>query len=344
MKKRLGRVKSKGQVLVLVAVAMVALLGFLALCTDVAVLYHNWAQLRKEADAAALAGASYLPDNPGQATTTVQNWVAIPPNGKAGDSLISGTPTIGSLGFNGMADSSITVELQRTVPLYFASVLGFTSTPIRVLSTAGVAPAGGASGWIPVGLQCSGPSCYQGCAPGTAGCYACGSTVTVKPGGGGQYTPGNYGLLSCTAIGNGGRGVRQGIADGCSGFLQVDSGGGVSVLNKTGSTVGPTVQGIQDRIGSSNCMASPPSPSSACSPGSSVDSTSPCAVLLPFVNFSGTNGSGMLPVYGFGLGWITGVNGQGNITMEFISGVPSASTTPNPNAPSNGPYAAYLVQ
>jgi putative Tad-like protein involved in Flp pilus assembly len=341
MKSRLSRAKSKGQVLVLVTIAMVALLGMLAVCTDVAVLYHNWSQLRKEADAAALAAASYLPDNPAKATTTAQNWVGVPPNGEPGDTLIGGTPTIGSLGYNGMADSSITVELQRTVPFYFARVLGFTNTPVRVLATAGVAPAGGASGWIPIGLPCTGPSCYGGCTPGTAGCYACGSVVTVKPGGGGQYTPGNYGLLSCTAIGSGGAAVRQGIADGCPGFLQVSSSGGVSALNKTGSTVGPTVQGIQDRIGGNTCPTTPPA--NVCSPGSSVDPNNPCVVLMPFVNFN-TNGSGMLPVYGFGLGWILSANGQGNVTIEFISGVPSASTTPNPNAPNNGPFAAYLVQ
>jgi hypothetical protein len=40
--------------------ALTALLGALALGTDVAVIYLNWMQLRKAADSAALAGAAYL--------------------------------------------------------------------------------------------------------------------------------------------------------------------------------------------------------------------------------------------------------------------------------------------
>jgi hypothetical protein len=45
---------------VLMTLALTALLGALALGTDVAVIYFNWMQLRKAADSAALAGAAYL--------------------------------------------------------------------------------------------------------------------------------------------------------------------------------------------------------------------------------------------------------------------------------------------
>src|SRR5208337_1912417 len=51
-----------GQTMPLLALVIVGLLGSVSLCTDVAVDYYNWAQLRKAADAAVLAGANYLPD------------------------------------------------------------------------------------------------------------------------------------------------------------------------------------------------------------------------------------------------------------------------------------------
>jgi Putative Flp pilus-assembly TadE/G-like len=49
-----------GQMVVVMTLALTALLGALALGTDVAVIYLNWMELRKAADSAALAGAEYL--------------------------------------------------------------------------------------------------------------------------------------------------------------------------------------------------------------------------------------------------------------------------------------------
>src|SRR5690606_21957458 len=51
----------KGSALFLTAIAMVVLLGFAALVTDVGLLYLNRYQLANAADAAALAGVQELP-------------------------------------------------------------------------------------------------------------------------------------------------------------------------------------------------------------------------------------------------------------------------------------------
>src|ERR1700737_167526 len=50
----------KGQMAVVMTFAIATLLGAMALGTDVGVMYFNWVQLQKGADAAALAGAVYL--------------------------------------------------------------------------------------------------------------------------------------------------------------------------------------------------------------------------------------------------------------------------------------------
>ncbi len=50
----------RGQMAVVMTFAIATLLGAMALGTDVAVMYFNWVQLQKAADAAALAGAVYL--------------------------------------------------------------------------------------------------------------------------------------------------------------------------------------------------------------------------------------------------------------------------------------------
>ena len=43
---------SKGQIFVLYAVAATALLGAVALGTDVAIMYYNWASMQRAVDAA----------------------------------------------------------------------------------------------------------------------------------------------------------------------------------------------------------------------------------------------------------------------------------------------------
>src|SRR5229473_8635202 len=59
---------SRGQSIVLFAFALVAIVGALALTTDVTASYWNWEQLQKAADAGALAGASqyiqHIPNPP----------------------------------------------------------------------------------------------------------------------------------------------------------------------------------------------------------------------------------------------------------------------------------------
>jgi uncharacterized membrane protein len=49
------------------------LLGAMALSTDVGLLYFNWMQLQKAADAAALAGAEQLTAVPDPSGTVAQN-------------------------------------------------------------------------------------------------------------------------------------------------------------------------------------------------------------------------------------------------------------------------------
>jgi uncharacterized membrane protein len=49
---------SRGQIFVVTTLVIATLLGAMALSTDVGLLYFNWMQLQKAADAAVLAGAS----------------------------------------------------------------------------------------------------------------------------------------------------------------------------------------------------------------------------------------------------------------------------------------------
>jgi hypothetical protein len=59
----------RGQMLVMFAAAMVLLVGLLAIVIDVTWYWTNSLKVQRAADAAALAGAVWLPDQPGKATT-----------------------------------------------------------------------------------------------------------------------------------------------------------------------------------------------------------------------------------------------------------------------------------
>src|SRR5580704_3382460 len=104
---------SRGQMVVIVALIIPVLLGAISLGTDVAVFYFNWMQLQKAADAAALAGANYLPDNPSTAQSAAIAYAES--NGIKAAEIIAT-----SVASN---DLSISVTLQRTVPYYFARAL-----------------------------------------------------------------------------------------------------------------------------------------------------------------------------------------------------------------------------
>ncbi|HVN29808.1 MAG TPA: pilus assembly protein TadG-related protein, partial [Candidatus Binataceae bacterium] len=107
----------RGQTVVIFALIIPFLLGAISFGTDVAVFYFNWMQLQKAADAAALAGANYLPDNPATAQSTAIAYAES--NGIKASEITATTVSADDL--------SISVTLQRTVPYYFARTLGLTS-------------------------------------------------------------------------------------------------------------------------------------------------------------------------------------------------------------------------
>jgi hypothetical protein len=142
---------------VLMTLALAALLGAMALCTDVAVLYFNWMQLRKAADAAALAGAAYLgpfasaPAQPGScdwgggmpAYDVACSYAEI--NGIApGEIAAIGPATSLPPGVTiPYGAQTLQISLQRsTIPMFFARVLNPSgSTFTAAVNATAVGPA-----------------------------------------------------------------------------------------------------------------------------------------------------------------------------------------------------------
>jgi len=126
------------------------LIGGMALGADVGVFYYNWMQLQKAADSAVLAGANYLTGVPSttdnsQVVGTTNQYAQL--NGIKSAEIVS-TTVAGDA-------KSVTILLQRTVPYYFARVLGLSQGIVSVRATAGINDTIAPLGLLPIGLPCT---------------------------------------------------------------------------------------------------------------------------------------------------------------------------------------------
>lgn len=130
-----------GSVVVIVALAFTALLGFAALAIDIGVLTLEKTRLARTMDAAALAAAQELPD------TSVAATVAFD---YASRNHVD--PSQIQVSFSN-DKRKVTVTTQKTVPLYFAKALGFSASDVSSRASAKIVPVKSSKGLIPIGIN-----------------------------------------------------------------------------------------------------------------------------------------------------------------------------------------------
>jgi hypothetical protein len=320
---------SSGQAAVIFTLVMVTLLGALALCTDVALLYFNWAQLQKAADAAAVAGAHYLPNDTTTATSTAYTYANY-----------DGVPASQVLSISfGNGNTTITVQLQRQVNLFFARALGFLNLPVTVQATAEVVPAGGAGNLLPIGLSCTTSD------PSSCGMCTTGDPITcqIKYG---QLSSdaGNWEPLALNA--NGANDYRTYMASGYQGPPAITVGESLGVNSEPGNMMGPTLQGLNTRLGDSS-YSSGSVGSADVPPPSDLTSVANDSrlVVVPMVQYTGNGKISPVDIMSFALMWIGSVSSDGTINAYFItSGTNPGDLLPNSNVPGSGAYAVTLIQ
>jgi Flp pilus assembly protein TadG len=234
-----------GQAIVFVAAILVALVGMAALVIDVGGWYHADRKLQTAADAAALAGAQHLPTDQGTATTVAldyaqRNYSGIP----------SPTVTFPSAG-------EIDVRATATAPGFFARVISsaFSSVQVRAHARAAVS--------VPLTMKNVAPIAVRdtaACAVTDPGCY--GQTVTVNFNES-QVSTSTIGLINvqcysdsatgCDGGQTGGSELKDEIENGWPQPLPANKWYGV----KTGETVGPVKQGLQDAADSARVLFFP---------------------------------------------------------------------------------------
>jgi Flp pilus assembly protein TadG len=161
----------RGQTIVLVAIALVSLLGMAALAIDVTTMYVARGEMQRAADAAALAGAKAFvdsgvtTDNSVTRQTLAQTMITSPTGvinsiltqnnvSGAAPTLVAATPD-----FTRAGNPQITVTLQRTnLPTFFARIWGTKLVTVTATAVAeAYNPSSAPAGYPPITPRCVKP-------------------------------------------------------------------------------------------------------------------------------------------------------------------------------------------
>jgi Flp pilus assembly protein TadG len=317
-KMRLARRYERGQSLVLLALSAVALMGAGALALDAFNIYWNHNRLQTATDAAALAGAIYLGNVSLSGINAGCNYGTTAQNAACTYALANGIASGEISGITAdTTNMTVTVSASRKIAAWLARAVGISQFTVSTTSVAALRALN--SGWeaLPIGLSSATP-------------YTYGEAIVM-------HTPGTVCGSGCwqglALNGTGGDNFRQNLASGCQCTLTV----GETVTSEPGAKVGPTQQGIADRLDSPNI-----DPSGTWQSHAPDD---PRAVLIPLVDWGGCIGSGgrtcQAVIEGFAEVWITGTDGS-NIDGVFIRQVDTG--TAGPPGTNTGAVHALLIQ
>jgi len=216
----------RGQVLVLLAIGMVALVAMAGFAVDVASAYHTSRKAQAAADAAAMAAAEYLPESTSQASSAASSVSA--------QNLSDGTVTT-SYSTTYTANDTVTATAKANSPSAFAKVVGFNSFNATKTATATV---GSYSGWANNVAPWAIPQQQ----------LVWGQNIQFKTSQAGQ---GNFGATQLPVqqqgcnLGTGGNDYRN-LIDNSEQACLVSIGD--QLQSKTGNLSGPTNQGLSGRV------------------------------------------------------------------------------------------------
>lgn len=205
----------QGTVAVLVALSMMVLIGLTAIVIDGGRLFLEQSRLQKAIDAAVLAGAQELPTRPDLARQQAEQ--AASANGISVNEIV--------LTFEN-GNTLIRAQTARTEPLTFGNALGFSSSNVEAKAAVQLRPLTSAIGVIPLGVDYSRQLSF-------------GDPVVMKAG---EADVGNFGALALS--GPGADHYEEDLHNGSQSEISV----GDILDTQTGNLVGPTIQGLEDRM------------------------------------------------------------------------------------------------
>ena len=306
-----------GAVMVLVAIALVVLLGCMALVIDAGVVYAERMKASNAVDAAVLAGVRELPASPTAALTVAQNYAQA--NGL----------DIGEVTFL-IQDSGKSIKgyVNYDQPMYFARVFNVNSAGVKPVAKARFGLAGTfgpGTGIVPIGVEQDE--------------IVFNTEMTLKEGGG-SGTQGWYGcldLVSLTKSAGGGASLYEHfLTYGYDGTGTIKKG--TLILEENGNKSGPTKDAIEYRI--AQCQAHC---DRACT-ASDHDPDCPLLVLVPVGQMIDKIDFRVEGVAAFFISPVTGNGNDNTITGTYIRPVEIPGAGIDDTIADNGVYTRVLVE
>ncbi|OCA87515.1 hypothetical protein A8F94_06505 [Bacillus sp. FJAT-27225] len=289
-----------GNVLVIVAVFMIAIFGFTAMVVDAGGLFLEKSKLQKALDSAVLAGGKDLLKGKNVAVATAINIA-----GKNGVTLTTDDIETG--------DDYIKATKTISKNLTFARVLGFNNSDVYATAKARISRnLVKRAGIVPVAI----PKEKFPDEPPKPGETPASFTIHFQPGNSGKGNPdednssisGNFGFLEIG--GSGGNVLENNIKNG----VEMEVSDNMWELTKTGLSWGNVKSGFQYRIDKDK-------KSPTCNDYSKADATCGRVVIVPMVeSYEGANGKTLVKIIGFASIWLDKITGH-DIQAKFISTV-----------------------
>lgn len=339
---------SRGQMFVIMTMVLGTLIGAMALCTDVLMIYFHYVRIQKAADAGALAGALEF-----------ARWAPNPPptaNGCPGAPEASSTACTYAT-YNGAAASEITVNvpapivpavvpagaqtlqvvINRTdIPVYFLRVLGRTQPYAVKAYASAVGPTAinqVGNGLFPLGMPYN-PN---------GGSIDYGAPVTLNE----KVSPGNWEWLDITngEVGSSTSG-EGGDHGGGNSLLATNIEHGCTCSFRTGDYVTPEPgnkshsAGVNSALGALGVEAGNDVPVPQ-----TLTGNEPRLVTVPVVDWSESEGaSKQVKILGFAVVWIENWHSGGPITVDFVKFQSRYATAGGGANDYGGYFRPYLIQ
>ncbi len=319
--------KQEGSVIIIVAISLAVLLGFAALGIDVGIMYTAKNQLQAAVDSAALAGASGLIVDQATASARAVQFAQLNRCIKQPVSPVTVTFPV---------TNRIRVDATRTLPLYFARILGHDIANISAHAIAEIKPLTGTRGMRPWAVPDSVPSKYT-----------IGDLDTLKVGENGSpgTRPGFFYPVDFPPIFSPTTNITGDPVTGASMYennIRYGAADPVYIGDilgvEMGNMVGPTSQGVKDVIALDPLATWVPTESGGYLQNSLYSGfTSPRIIKIPFYDESQTpKANGTITVTGLGAFFVVDVQGK-DVTGIFIEIATAGSPGGfgNPGTPSS---------
>jgi len=146
---------ARGQVLIIVALALPVLMGSAAIAVDVGYVYLVRSAVQNAADAGSRAGTAILGNGGTEAEAAAEATSFANQNIASASYLSGATPTV-----TFPSADSVKVAISHTLPLFFAPIIGINASTVSVNATAALAavnsvPSGNV---VPLAIYCNNPS------------------------------------------------------------------------------------------------------------------------------------------------------------------------------------------